>query len=237
MKHLVKGLLILFSAFLAVACGPSTKLLGSWTNKDELNNKYEKLAVAVLVPNNSPRYLMERAFVKDLKENDINATATYDIFPLAGKQDQLAELDEDLEARRERVKAKVQEHGIDALVIVTLLDTKKEQRYVNSQTYNMAGTGYYGGYGPGVGLGYGSPFMYGAYYNYYSYSAANMYQPGYYTEDVTYFLECNLYDVEKEILLWSGRTETKNLKDMEEEAAKISDILVKDIMFSNIIVP
>ena len=239
MKNLVKGLIILFSAYLVVGCSPSSKLLGSWTNKEELSNQYKKVAVVVLVPNNSPRYLLERAFVQDFKKNDINATATYDIFPLAGKRDQMAELEEDSEELREKVKAEVKEHDIDALVIVTLLDTKKEQRYVSPQNYQMGGTGYYGGYGPGVGVGvgYGGPYMYGAYYNYYSYSAVNMYQPGYYTEDVTFFLECNLYDVEKEILLWSARTETKNLTDVEEEASKISRILVKDMMFSKIIIP
>ena len=236
MKHLTKGI-ILFSVLLFVACGPSTKLVRSWVNEEDTPKCYEKLAVVALIPNSSNRYLIERAMVSDLTDDGINAIYTYEIFPLAGRMGDLGDVVSDTEELKRRVVQKVKDNQIDALMIISVFDVEKEQRYVNDRSYMMGGTGYYGSpYIGGTGY-YGTPHMRGSYYNYYAYSIGTVYNTGYYVDNFTYFIECNLYDVATEELLWTGRTKTVNMKSVEEEVVYFSQVVIKEILKKKVIVP
>jgi len=229
---------ILASVLFASACSTSTKLVGSWQNKEMINNHFKKIGVVAITPNTSGRYLIERAIADNLKTNSINAMPTYEVFPFAGKMGEVMSKSENPEALKARIKGKVEENKFDALMIISLLDKEKEQRYVQdyNSNYWMGGTGYYGT--PMVVAGAAAmPISYGAYYNYYSYNLGVAYESGYYVEDVTYFLECNLYDVAKEELLWTARTKSTNIKSVEEEASKFADMIVKDILAKKVIVP
>lgn len=238
MKNIVKSSIILLSVVLFIACGTSTKLVGTWQNKEITGSKFEKIGIAALTPNNSSRYLIERALASKLKAQNLKAFETYEVFPFAGKMGELVSKSENPEALKMRIKNKVEENKFDALMIITLLDKQKEQRYVQdyNQNYYMGGTGYYGTpmVVPGAAM---MPISYGAYYNYYSYNVGVAYESGYYVDDVTYFLECNLYDVAKEELLWSGRTKSTNIQSVEEEAVKFADMIVKDIMAKKVLIP
>jgi hypothetical protein len=220
------GILLILISLLFVGCGPSTKLVRSWVNEEDTPKSYEKLAVVAITPNASNRYLIERAVVKDLLDDGIKATPTYEIFPLAGRLGDLGDVVKDKEDLKKRVVAKVEEHNIDALMIISVFNIEKEQRYVSNNNYMMGGTGYYG-----------NPYMHGAYYNYYAYSIGTIYDNGYYVDDYTYFLECNLFDVATEELLWSGRTKTVNMNSVEEEAVYFSEVVIKEIIKKKVIVP
>jgi hypothetical protein len=238
MKKSIQATFLLLSAILLFSCSSSTKLVGTWQNQEITNNQFKKIGVAALTPDNSSRYLIERAITKNLKEQNISAHETYEIFPFAGKMGEIVSKSENPEALKERIKRKVEENGFDALIIVSLLDKQKEQRFVqshNSYDY-LGGTGYYGT--PRVVPGAAAmPFAYGAYYNYYVYNFDNSYQSGYYVDDVTYFLECNLFDVEKEELLWTARTKSTNIKSVEEEATKFAEMVVKDMVSKKVVIP
>jgi hypothetical protein len=238
MKNFVQNLTVLLAVIILVSCGASTQLTSSWSNKKVESKHYNKLGVIAIFPNESNRYLTERALASDFKAQNINAVPTYEIFPFAGKAGQVMAKSENPEALKERIKNKVKENNFDAIMIITVLDSKKEKRFVHDDnSYDMmGGTGYYGT--PRVVPGAAAmPFTYGAYYNYYSYNMANAYTSGYYVEDVTFFLECNLYDVANEELIWSGRTKSMNIKSAEEEAPKFADMVVKDIMSKKILIP
>jgi hypothetical protein len=127
MKNFVKGSIIFASAFFLVACAASTRMVGTWNNKELTNNRFEKVAVLSVFPNTSNRYLTENAMVKNLKAENINATATYEIFPFAGKAGELLAKSENPEAIKERIKKNVEEQNIDAIIIITLLDQQKER--------------------------------------------------------------------------------------------------------------
>lgn len=237
MKHLGKILFVIVTIFF-VACSSSTQLTSSWKNKEIESSHFEKLGVVAIFPNESSRYLTERAMANDLKAQNINAIPTYEIFPFAGKLGEVMSKSENPDALKERIKKRVEESKLDAIMIISVLNSQKEKRFVHDDnTYNiMGGTGYYGT--PRVVPGAAAiPFTYGAYYNYYSYNMANVYTAGYYVEDVTYFIECNLYDVAKEELLWSGRTKSMNIKSVEEEAPKFAAMVVKDIMDKKVLTP
>ena len=220
------GILLILISILFVGCGPSTKLVRSWVNEEDTPKSYEKLAVVAILPNTSSRYLIERAIVSDLKDDGIKSIPTYEIFPLAGRLGDLGDIIKDKEELKKRVVQKVEEHNIDALMIISVFNVEKEQRYVSDRNYMMGGTGYYG-----------TPYMHGAYYNYYAYSIGTVYDTGYYVDDITYFMECNLFDVASEELLWTGRTKTVRMESVEEEAIYFSEVVVKDILKKKVIVP
>lgn len=232
------NLVLLTVILFAGACSSSTKLIGSWKSKDQTQNQFNKLGIVAITPSESGRYLIERAVVENLKSKNIKAMPTYEVFPFAGKWGELVGKSENPEALKTRIKSKVEENKFDALMIISLLDKQKEQRYVQdyNSNYWMGGTGYYGT--PMVVAGAATmPISYGAYYNYYSYNLGVAYESGYYVEDVSYFLECNLYDVVKEELIWTARTKSTKIKSVEEEAQKFANIIASDIVNKKILVP
>ena len=239
MKKLSIAFLLI--SILFVGCGPSTKLVQSWANEEIESKTFNKLAVVALTPNSSSRYLIERAVVKDLKDDNIKAIYTYEIFPMAGNLDQLGDLIKDKETLRKKVIAKVEENSIDALMIISVFNIEKEQRFVRDNNYAVGAAGYYGNPYMMGGMGYygGSHMMggMGSYYNYYSYSVGSCYTDGYYVDNFTYFLECNLYDVASEELLWTGRTKTVNMESIEDEAIYFAEVVVKEILKKEVIVP
>jgi hypothetical protein len=70
---------------------------------------------------------------------------------------------------------------------------------LNVETYHP-GTAYYP-------MNYG---YYGSYYGYYNYYYPQIYSPGYYSSDKTYYIETNFYDMESDQLLWSIQSEAYN---------------------------
>ena len=130
----ITNFFILVSVLFAAGCSTSTKLVGSWKNKEATNSHFEKVGVVAITPNTSGRYLIERAIADNLKTNSINAMPTYEVFPFAGKMGDVMSKSENPEALKARIKSKVEENKFDGLMIISLLDQQKEQRYV--QDYN-----------------------------------------------------------------------------------------------------
>lgn len=229
----MKNILVLAGIVLLSACGSSTKLVSSWKDKDQPINHYEKIGIAVLYPNESSRYLIERAVEKEFKAKNINAMATYEVWPLAGRIGENPQVFKDSDALKAKIKAKVAEQNMDAVMFITLVNVDRKERYVNDNNFYHMGPGYYGA--PAAVGYFGSP--YGAYYNYYAYSAGTIYDTGYYVEDVSYYIDCKLFDAKNETLLWAGETKTVKLTSVEEEAVKFAQIIVNDITGKKVLVP
>ena len=94
----------------------------------------------------------------------------------------------------EAIKSSIAGTTIDAVLVMRQVRIKKEDRYVPPR-YDYVG----------------DPF-YGSFYGYYG-RFAPIYTPGYITEDTIVHPETNLYRVDGEKLVWSGKTETFNPKD------------------------
>ena len=82
---------------------------------------------------------------------------------------------------REQLTEVIKKTGCDAVFVIALLDVKTVETY-------QPGTAYYP-------MTYG---MYGSYYGYYNYYYPQVYSPGYYTTDKTYYIESSFYDVEED---------------------------------------
>jgi hypothetical protein len=93
------------------------------------------------------------------------------------------------------VIANLLDDGIDGIILMRLTDVEKTTTYTPGTSY-YGGWGYRSGYYGGYGYGYGTP--------------------GYYSEDKTYYVETNIYDVKTNKLLWSGTTSTLNPSKLNE---------------------
>ncbi|WP_319500392.1 hypothetical protein [uncultured Draconibacterium sp.] len=216
--------LILALSCLLASCA-STKLINSWTDKENTPQQYKNIGVTALFPNSSNRYVTEHAIVDQLKEKGLNGMSTVDVFPMATQAINSEEIMKHSEAVRKSVVTKVKENNIDALMIVTLFDMTKEQRWVNDRNFSVGGTGYYG-----------SPFgLHGSYYDYYAYSLGTVYNSGYYVDNISYYIECNLYDVESEQLIYRAQTKSTNIKSVEEEAKALAYIVAKQLVNKKVV--
>jgi hypothetical protein len=84
----------------------------------------------------------------------------------------------------EALVAALKEHSYDSILVTRLLSETERQQVVN--------TGYY-------------PSHYGNYYGYYSHAYALTYNTAYIQSFMEFELETNLYDVETQKLVWTGR--------------------------------
>lgn len=212
-----KIFLTILGSFLLFGCN-NTKLTVSWTQENIQAKNYKNLGVAVLFPNDANRLLVEEAITAEFKKSGVNSTITFYSFPLVGKKEIVKNLSFEPGELKKKVVEKINANKIDALLIVTLLDAKKEDRYVKKK---IAFTAYYD---PTY------PVYNKSYYDYYSYVYNTTYSTGYYTTETTYFVETNLYDIETEKLLWTAQTKTENASCLIEESKRFSKIIVKDII-------
>ncbi len=185
MKNLLFGLAVL-TALIFTSCGPSMKITGNWMNNDVMGKgKFQKVFIYGILPNEGSRQSLEDALAKAAEMEGIHAVKSYEVFgPNFPKQS----------TTDEEIIAKIKEVGCDAVFTTALVDVQSETRYVPGSTM----------YAPYPAYGY-----YGSFGGYYSHSAY-IYEPGYYTEDQTYFLESNLYDTENGEIVWSVQSEAYN---------------------------
>jgi hypothetical protein len=165
---------------------------------------YKRLAVLAIVPKDQVRIAIEDAMVSQLRSKGINAVSTWSDFVFANQTELIKKAGFEGEKRKEIIKQKVTQHNIDALLIITLFDSKREQRYVQ-------------GSGPTVGVGVGVPVYGYPYSAYFGYAWDVTSTPGYYEDTSTFMFESNLYDIASEKLLWSGQTKTDMNYSLEQE--------------------
>lgn len=215
-KLVTVGILILF---LASSC-QSTKLVGSWKKPEATSQKFKSLGVVAMIPNESNRTLVETSVAGELRSKGIPATATFDIFPLAGKKDIVKELDMNAEELRTLVKERVNRFKFDAILVIGILDVQKESRYNQGSSFSFA-----------------FPVYDYTYYGYYNYAYTTIHYPGYYTTNTTYFVESNLYDVDTEKLIWTGQTKTQDPQSVAKEAPAFAKLIVNEMLSKNALIP
>lgn len=208
-----KILLLSVSLVLTVAmvsCGNNTKLVGKW--QPEMASQampFKKVFIIGITQNLEARQSFEDQVKSVFDTRGVASVASLGhLNPHSGL---------DSTARKDAVIAKAKELGCDAILTMALLDATSETRYVQGSSY------------PTMGM-YGS--LYGGFGGYYGYHYGAVYSPGYYTEDKTYFLESNVYDLNAETLQWSGQSKTWNPGSInsfsEDFAVMLTSSLLKD---------
>jgi hypothetical protein len=178
---------------LAVSCGTTTDITGSYKQPEMKDTNYKKVFVAALTDNAYAKQAVESSLAKMLTAKGAATLKSIDKLP-----PNFAKVAEQKD--REMLLEKLREDNCDAIMTVALIDAKDEKRYVpGNEAYFPMGYGYYGGFG-----------------SYYAYGYNNFYSPGYYTDDKIYYLEVNLYDAKSEKLVWSAQSKTYNPSDIED---------------------
>lgn len=199
----------------------TTTITSAWKISKDAPKKYKKLAILAMLPNLDTRTKLENILQDELSSKGIRARGTWSFTPFAGDAEMKKKLGYVGEKLRDVIRKKTIDFEIDGLLIITLLDAIKEERYVEGTSVGFS-TAFATDMGGGM---YGLP-----YYDYYSYVHTVSSTPGYYEDASTFFVETNLYDVATEKLVWSAQTTTKDLNAFEKEAEKYAKLIVSKML-------
>lgn len=213
----MKNLLLVLIICITLAGCSATKIVSSWNQQGAEEKQYQKLGVVVMIPDMANRATVEDAVAKELRVRGIKASATFNTFPFAGK---IGEVGLDSATIQQKIRQRVNDNHFDALLLIVLLDKRKEERYVEGSSISI-----------------GAPVYGYPYYGYYYYAYSTVYSSGYYTTSTSYFVECNLYDVASQKLVWTAQTSTENPTSIETESANFAKIIVDNLMLKKVMKP
>jgi hypothetical protein len=198
----VKIALLLFFVYTMSGCAPTQKVTGFWSDPESNSGgSYKKIFVIVISPNTQTNYYLESELRKTLISKGYKVVRFNDIFPPS--------LNVGKDITREQFTESIKMTGCDGVMTLALLDAQTVESYHPGTSYYPSNYGYYG-----------------SYYGYYNFTYPQVYTPGYYSVDKTFFLETNAYDVASDKLLWSVQSEAKNPKSLEAGFVNYSKMLI-----------
>ena len=237
MKFLLNLSVVLLMATLLTSCS-TARLTSSWTNETYTPQPYEKILVFAIAAQTSNRAAVEGAMSNEFRKHGINVVSSLSLFP----ESQNAGAGPQLKISKEELAQKLKDNGIDGLLVLSLLDRREEQVYVEGHTtthststpqqgyiepYNYHHNGYNDRYDP----------YYNDYYVYYETVQTTVTTPGYYENQTTLYLESNFYRVSDASLAWSGQTEVVDASSVTQGANDWAATLVKALIIFEVIMP
>jgi hypothetical protein len=193
-----------FALILGSGC-TSTKINHAWKDPSVQETSFKNIIVIGILEGKKKKGLrlsFESHLTEDLKEAGYKATASTDVYGLKsfeGKSE-----DEIIEL--------LKKDGYDAAITIAMLDVTREQNYVRGQVDYWPGGIYFSRFG-----------------RYYSYWYNRVYTPGYYVTNTTYLVEGNLFDIQKDRLIFNAQTETMDPASIDNMAHRISRSLIKSM--------
>ena len=198
--------------FFITSCSTKgTNIVSSWTNENYQSKTYKKILVLGISEHNSNRAEVESAIVKRLFKKNIPAVASLSLFP---PQLQVTPVSE------EKMVSAIKSNNIDAVLIVSLLDIKEEQRHVPSRSYTEP-------------IMYPS-YYYTPYYGYYSTSHRTVHTPGYTVNTEKVYLESNFYSVKSKELVWTAQSESIDPENISDFAVQYSETIVSAMLHAKL---
>jgi len=203
----------LFGLLLISGCASNTKLSNTWSDPGNTAS-YSDILIVGISDSEQKRRAYESFFIASFQDKGINAVASYTVI------DHKTELNLEGEkgSLRKIVKSAIKGSDIDAVLVTHVVSIEEEDIYRPSMDYQPVYSSAY----------YNRPH-YGGMYGYHGYVTAYVQQPGYYTEERTYVLESNLYDVKSGELVWTTRSKTFAPDSMEQAINDISSLIIADL--------
>jgi hypothetical protein len=206
MKQLIAGVLLIIGV---LSCTPTTKLTGSWKNEQQIKKAYKVIFVAAITKNSIMRSSFEGDVSAELNKDNVRTLKSIDEFPPQFGNDSVS---------RTALMNAVKKDGSEAILTITVLKKATESRYVG------------GGYSPEARFGY-----YGNFWGYYNYWYPNTYNDGYYVDTEVYYIECNLYDSQTQLLLWSAQTKAYSYQGISGFSKEFAGIIVNKLKSDKVI--
>ena len=200
------GLTILLA--LLFSCKPSQRILTAWVNPERPDKKYTTVFIGAFIQRSDLKFAIEDDLGAAAKAKGFKVVKGYELFPPNFNKDNMKD--------KELVLKVIRNKGCDVILTVAIIDQKSEVHYVPASSTYYSPYGGYGAYGA-----YG-----GGFYGYYSYWGTTLYDPGYYSEDKTYFIEANAYDVETQAMIWSVQSKAYNPKGIESSSKEYTALLM-----------
>jgi hypothetical protein len=197
------------------ACSPSTRITGSWVDPAARTRPVDNRSVflASLTRNIELRTKLESSLAAAAATRNIKTVRSVDTF----NPEFYAQL-----PAKEQLLSKIQGTGVTSILTISLIKQESEQRYVRGTTTYMP---------------YRTFGWYGGFYSYYNNMYANMYDPGYYVTDKTYFMESNLYDAKTEKLIWSAQSQTVNPGSIDAFVKEYPKVLMAQMIKDGLLKP
>lgn len=211
MKRLVFPVILL----IVMACGPATRITGTWVDPEIKAQGYSKIFVTAIMDKVLKRQYMEDEMTKVLGDKGVRASSSMGVMRPGFN----AGRDADLNA----VKDVISKEGYDGIMTIVLLDATDEVRFVPS-----------GGmmHDPWM---MGPMGMRGNMWGHHMMMSPMMMNPGFYTTDRNYFIEINLYDAVSENLVWSAQSQTTNPATLERFATGFAHATVNRMLRDNVL--
>jgi len=171
-----------------------------WKDPNYQGGKLKKILVVGVAKNEVIRRLFEDEFTARLKAHGTDAYPSYSIIASTEM------LDEDT------VNGKIENLGMDAVLVTRFVNRKKETVYTPGTTY------YSGGW-----------------YNWYSTGYGYVTSPGYYSEYEVISLSTNIYNTQTGEMIWSGLSDTVTGGSAVTEIRDLIDVITKSLTENELI--
>ena len=173
-------LISLLCSFLLVTGCQTTEVLNVWSD-DSQGEQFSDVLVIAILKEPAYRNIVEQRLVEVLQAQGVEAESASILYPQEGPMDQ------------DIVDGMVARSSADSVMIVRLVDARKETVYTPGTTYVP------GGYGGRYSMGY---------YGYYGGGSTVMSTPGYSTEYNISTVETTLFSTATNKRVWSTVTDT-----------------------------
>ncbi len=179
-KYVLPIIITIFSSIFFTSCGPTTEIIGEWSEDEYKTGSIDKLLILGIVDQKKP--LLKRKFedglVDAFKGSGTDAVASMDYMPY----------DEIIDSTS--FEKYFNDLELDAVLVSRLVGVDKERKVKAGYAYVIPYNSYYG--------------FYGHYYASVQYANSSSYL----SKNVVVVLETNLYETKDKKLIWSGISET-----------------------------
>ena len=213
MKALSLKTIFLFAlGIFLMACNTSQNITAQWKDKStSWNEPVKKLFIAAMSDDFLTRARVEEKLKEKFVARGVEVVLSTELFPRK-------QFPGNAEIPEEKMAEMIRGENCDYALTIALLDVKTEERYQPGTEYVV------------------SPFVfYRNYYRYYYHRYPVIYEPGYYTETSTYFLETNLFSMTEEKLVWSTQSDAYNPSGFDSWFKGYSKLIMKQLEKDGII--
>ena len=207
---IIRKLLFAFIVMISLgSCSNSSmRIMATWVNpKDTLVPQpgRHKTFIFAMTQNYEAQLSLETDLANAAAAKGVLTVKSIDAFGPILTVDKLPKTDVMLKAIRDL--------GCDLIFTIAVVDKQSETHYVPPTSSSV--------YTPYSGYGY-------YYSGYYAWSP-QIYSPGYYTTDKTYFIESNLFSATNETLLMSMQSKVVNPPDITKASKQYTSMLVTEL--------
>lgn len=205
-------LLLAFPIFILASCVSNQNITAQWKDPGTVwNEPVKRIFIAAMSDDFIARARVEEKLKEQFTNQGVEDVLSTELFPRK-------QFSGNTQIPEEKMVEMIRDEKCDYALTIALLDVKTEERYQPGTEYTPA------------------PFVfYRNYYRYYYHRYPVIYEPGYYTETSTYFLETNLFSIVEEKLVWSTQSDAYNPSGFDSWFKGYSKLIMKQLEKDGII--